>query len=100
MARDHERADVTLAKGVSTPNEIPLTTIVAYLQKGYRSRISNHWACSVVPPIYKQSKKTFCHISFLATYRKFTVATFRFTKNVRCNIYTHPIYQQVANVTV
>ena len=35
-------------------------------KKGYRSRISNHWAsipaCSVVPPIYKQSKKTYCHV--------------------------------------
>ena len=36
----------------------------------------------------------------LATYRKFTVATVRFTQNVSCNIYTHPIYQQVTNVTV
>ena len=36
----------------------------------------------------------------LATYRKFTVATVRFTQNVTCNIFTHPIYQQVANVTV
>ena len=54
--------------GVITPNQIPLTTIVTYLQKFYRSRISNHWAtipaCSVVPPIYKQSKKTYCHVSF------------------------------------
>ena len=29
--------------GVITPNQIPLTTIVTYLQKSYRSRISNHW---------------------------------------------------------
>ena len=36
----------------------------------------------------------------LATYRKFTVATVRFTQNVSCNIFTHPIYQQVTNVTV
>ena len=36
----------------------------------------------------------------LATYRKFTVATVRFTQNVSCNIYTQPIYQQVPNVTV
>ena len=54
--------------GVITPNQIPLTTIVTYLQKSYRSRISNHWAtipaCSVVPPIYKKSKKTYCHVSF------------------------------------
>ena len=35
----------------------------------------------------------------LATYRKFTVATVRITQNVSCNIYTHSIYQQVANVT-
>ena len=26
----------------------------------------------------------------LATYRKFTVTTLRFTQNVSCNIYTHP----------
>ena len=54
--------------GVITPTKIPLTTIVTYLQKRYRSRISNHWAtipaCSVVPSIYKQSKKTYSHISF------------------------------------
>ena len=31
---------------------------------------------------------------------KFTVVTVRFTQNVSCNIYTHPRYQQVANVTV
>ena len=36
----------------------------------------------------------------LATYRKFTVTTLRFTQNVNCNIYTQPRYQQVANVTV
>ena len=36
----------------------------------------------------------------LATYRKFTVATVRFTQNFSCNIFTHPIYRQVANVTV
>ena len=36
----------------------------------------------------------------LVTYRKFTVATVRSTQNVSCNILTHPIYQQVANVTV
>ena len=51
-----------------TPNQIPLTTIVTYLEKSYRSRISKNWAIipaiSVVPPIYKQSEKTYCHISF------------------------------------
>ena len=58
----------TASEGVITPNQIPLTTIVTYLQKRYRSRISNHWAtipaCCVVPPIYKKSMKTYCHISF------------------------------------
>ena len=99
----NDDVDVNVS-GVITPNHISLTTMVTYLQKSYRSRISNHWAsipaCSVVPPIYKTSKKTYCHISFLATYRKFTLATVRFTQNVSCNIFTHPIYQQVANVTV
>ena len=58
----------THSTGVITPNKIPLTTIVTYLHKSYRSRISNHWATiaaySVVPHIYKQSKKTYCHVSF------------------------------------
>ena len=35
----------------------------------------------------------------LATYRRFTVATVRFTKKFRCNLYTHPRYHQVANIT-
>ena len=38
------------------------------LKKSNISSISNHWAsipaCSAVPPIYIQSKKTYCHISF------------------------------------
>ena len=60
--------DIWRFAGGIAPNKIPLTTIVTYLQKRYRSRISNHWAtilaCSVVPPVYKQSKKTYCHVSF------------------------------------
>ena len=51
-----------IARGVITPNQIPWTTIVTYLQKSYRSRISNNWAtipaCSVVPPIYSSRKHT------------------------------------------
>ena len=47
--------------GVITPNQIPLTTIVTYLQESYRSRISNHWAtipaCSVVPPFTNNPRK-------------------------------------------
>ena len=94
------------AIGVITPNQIPLTTIVTYLQKGYRSRISNHWATSDytcmqcgTSHLQKVQENILSHI-ILATYRKFTVATVRFTQNVSCNIFTHPIYQQVANVTV
>ena len=41
------------SEGVITPNQIPLTTIVTYLQKCYRSRISNHWA--TIYPIYKRT---------------------------------------------
>ena len=55
-----------LAAGVV--NKVPLMTIVTFLQKSYRSRISSHWAtipaCSVVPLIYKQSKKTYSYVSF------------------------------------
>ena len=49
--------------------------------------------------LQKVQENILSHI-ILATYRKFTVATVRFTQNVSCNIFTHPIYQQVANVTV
>ena len=90
--------------GVFTPNKISLTTIVTYLQKSYRSRISNHWAtipaCSVVPPILQTVQENILSRIILATYRKFTVATVRLTQNVSCNIYSHPRYQQVANVTL
>ena len=50
--------------GVITPNQIPLTTIVTYLQKRYRSSILNHWAtipaCSVwyLPFTYIPRKHT------------------------------------------
>ena len=49
--------------------------------------------------LQKVQENILSHI-ILATYRKFTVATVRFTQNVSCNMFTHPIYQQVANVTV
>ena len=49
--------------------------------------------------LQKVQENILSHI-ILATYRKFTVTTLRFTQNVSCNIFTHPIYQQVANVTV
>ena len=49
--------------------------------------------------LQKVQENILSHI-ILATYRKFTVTTLRFTQNVSCNIYTHPIYQQVANVTL
>ena len=87
------------AVGVITPNQIPLTTIVTYLQKRYRSRISNHWATYTCMQCGTSNLQTIQEIIlshiFLATYRKFTVATVRFTQNISCNIYIHPIYQQV-----
>ena len=49
--------------------------------------------------LQKVQENILSHI-ILATYRKFTVATVRFTQNVSCNIFTHPRYQQVANVTL
>ena len=49
--------------------------------------------------LQKVQENILSHI-ILATYRKSTVATVRFTQNVSCNIFTHPIYQQVSNVTV
>ena len=49
--------------------------------------------------LQKVQENILSHI-ILATYRKFTVTTLRFTQNYSCNIFTHPIYQQVANVTV
>ena len=42
--------------------------------------------------LQKVQENILSHI-ILATYRKFTVATVRFTQNVSCNIFTHPIYQ-------
>ena len=41
--------------------------------------------------LQKVQQNILSHI-ILATYRKFTVATLRFTQNVSCNIFTHPIY--------
>ena len=60
-----------------------------------------HYTCMQCGTSHLQTvqENILSHI-ILATYRKFTVATVRFTQNVSCNIYTHPIYQQVANVTV
>ena len=60
-----------------------------------------HYTCMQCGTSHLQTvqENILSHI-ILATYRKFTVATIRFTQNVSCNIYTHPRYQQVANVTV
>ena len=80
-----------------TPNKIPLTTIVVYLWKSNTSSISNQWACMQcgTSHLYTVQETLLSHI-ILATYRMFTVATVRFTQNDSCNIYIHPIYQQVA----
>ena len=60
-----------------------------------------HYTCMQCGTSHLQTiqENILSHI-ILATYKKFTVATVRFTQNVSCNIYIHPIYQQVANVTV
>ena len=60
-----------------------------------------HYTCMQCGTYHLQTvqENILSHI-ILATYRKFTVATVRFTQNVSWNIYTHPIYQQVANITV
>ena len=60
-----------------------------------------HYTCMQCGTSHLQTvqENILLHI-ILTTYRKFTVATVRFTQNVSCNIYTHPRYQQVANVTV
>ena len=86
--------------GVITPNQIPLTTIVTYLQK-QNFKPLGHYTCMQCGTSHLQTvqENILSHI-ILATYRKFTVATVRFTQNVSCNIYTHPTYQQVANVTL
>ena len=60
-----------------------------------------HYTCMQCSTSHLQTvQKNILSRIILATYRKFTVATVRFTQNVSCNIYTHPIFQQVANVTV
>ena len=60
-----------------------------------------HYTCMQCGTSHLQTvqENILSHI-ILATYRKFTVTTVRFTQNVSCNIFTHPIYQQVANVIV
>ena len=89
--------------GVITPNQIPLTTIVTYLQfflQKQNFKPLGHYTCMQCGTSRLQTvqKNILSHI-ILATYRKFTVATVIFTQNVSCNIFTHPRYQQVANVT-
>ena len=56
-----------------------------------------HYTCMQCGTSHLQNiqENILSHI-ILATYRKFTVTTVRFTQNVSCNIYIHPIYQQVA----
>ena len=56
--------------GVITPNQIPLTTIVTYLQKSYRSRISNHWATLYLHAVW--------YLPFTKSPRKHTV-TYHFS---------------------
>ena len=64
-------------------------------------KLLGHYTCMQCGTSHLQKvQENILSCIILATYRKFTVATVRFTQNVSCNIYTHPLYQQVANVTV
>ena len=98
------RSFTTLIRGVITPNQIPLTTIVTYLQNKLQKqnfKPLGHYTCMQCGTSHLQKvQENILSLIILATYRKFTVATVRFTQNVTGNIFTHPIYQQVANVTV
>ena len=100
----HGQKSTEWFEGVITPNQIPLTTIVTYFSKTLQKpnfKQLGHYTCMQCGTSHLQTvqENTLSHI-ILETYRKFTVATVRFTQNVSCNIYIHPIYQQVANVTV
>ena len=86
--------------GVITANQIPLTTIVTHLQKAEFQTFGPLYLHALWYLPFTNSPRKHNVTFILATYRKFTVATVRFTQNVSCNIYTHPRYQQVANVTV
>ena len=98
IANNTARLPVTAYYTIITPNQIPLTTIVTYLQKTLQKqnfKPLGHYSCMQCGTSHLQTvqENILSHI-ILATYRKFTVATVRFTQN----IYTHLIYQQVANV--
>ena len=100
LMRSFQKTAVT-TKGVITPNQIPLTTIVNMSAGVTVSYL--HAEFQTIGPLCSQLQivqENILSRIVLATYRKFTVATVRFTQNVSCNIYTHPRYQQVANVTV
>ena len=84
--------------GVITQNQIPLTTIVTYLPKKLQKqnfKPLGNYTCMQSGASHLQTvqENILSHI-ILATYKTFTMATVRFTQNVSCNIYTHPIYQQ------
>ena len=87
--------------GVITPNQIPLTTIVTYLQVKLQKqnfKPLGHYTCMQCGTSHLQTvQENILSRIILATYRKFTVATVRFTQNVSCNIFTHPIYQLCNN---
>ena len=90
--------------GVIIPNKFPLTIIRNIFSKTLQKqnfKPLGHYTCTQCGTSHLQTvQETILSRIILATYRKFTVATVRFTHNVSCNIYTHPRYEQVANVTV
>ena len=97
MAKDRQlRCHYTKSNPIDDHNNISSKT----LQK-QNFKPLGHYTCMQCGTSHLQTvQENILSRIILATYRKFTVATVRFTQNVSCNIFTHPIYQQVANVTV
>ena len=85
-------------KGVITPKSNPIddngNISSNMLQKNFKPL--GHYTCMQCGTSHLQTVQE----NILSHIRKFTVATVRFAQNLSCNIYIHPIYQQVANVTV
>ena len=52
-----------------------------------------HYTCMQCGTTLQTVQENILSHIILVAYRKFTVATVRFTPNVSCNIYTHPIYK-------
>ena len=88
------RKHTVITVGVITPNQIPLTTINISSKKVTEAEFQTigplYLHAVWYLPILQTVQENILSRIILATYRKFTVATVRFTQNVSCNIYTHP----------